>query len=76
MIPQLIYFLPKFFKTCIESSINLSPEFRVSLASRIVLFGDILEKAFTYLATKIELIETFIIPLMPEILLIKVISEY
>ena len=75
MIPQLTYSLFNLFSISIELPINLSPDLLVSLASRIVLFADILQKAFTYLATRVESIEESIIPLMPEILLIKVISE-
>ena len=49
------------------------PEFLVSLANRIFPNGDILENACTYLRIKSMSRELSIKPLIPEILLIKVI---
>ena len=58
-----------------ELDIKASPEFLVSLANKIEPFGEIFEKASIYFLTRSESIEVFVIPLIPEMLFIKVISN-
>ena len=57
----------------IEELIYFCPEFLVSLANNSFPGGDIFENADTYFAIKLESREVPIKPLIPEILLIKVI---
>ena len=73
MISQLIDSLFKYSSEVLAEFIYSAPEALVSLANNNLPGGDIFENADTYFTIKSELSEVFTIPLMPEILLIKVI---
>ena len=73
MISQLIDSLSRYFSKALVEFMYSAPEFLVSLANNNLPAGDIFENADIYFAIRLELSEVLIMPLMPEILLIKVI---
>ena len=73
MVSQLIDSLFKCLSKVLVEFIYSAPEFLVSLANNNLPGGDMFENADTYFAIRLELSEVLIIPLIPEILLIKVI---
>ena len=73
MISQLIDSLFKCLSKVLVEFIYSAPEFLVSLANNNLPAGDIFENADIYFAIRLKSSEVLIMPLMPEILLIKVI---
>ncbi len=73
MISQLIDSLSRYFSKALVEFIYSAPEFLVSLANNNLPVGDIFENADIYFAIRLKSREVLIMPLIPEILLIKVI---